>query len=154
MQLFKRRSTQSKMSQVTISWPVESNRPSSDKSGDSPSLGSMHSLSSGSTAPRETASRASHRSKMSFSSSFLFSRNSVCSASSCDGAYAVPSPGKTPSQQALDLAGDLSIFDAEGNSRPFRSLYEGPRAIGEQQLIIFVRHFFCGYVFRSFIYQY
>jgi hypothetical protein len=81
---------------------------------------------------------------MSFSSSFLFSRNSVCSTSPCEGAYAVQSPGQTPSQQALDLAGDISIFDAEGNSRPFRSLYEGPRAIGEQQLIIFVRHFFCG----------
>jgi hypothetical protein len=56
----------------------------------------------------------------------------------------MPSPARTPSQQALELAGDISIFDAEGNSRPFRSLYEGPRAIGEQQLVIFVRHFFCG----------
>ena len=55
-----------------------------------------------------------------------------------------PCPGKPPSPQALDLAGDISIFDAEGNSRPFRSLYEGPRAIGDQQLIIFVRHFFSG----------
>jgi hypothetical protein len=134
------------MSQVSISWPVESNRPLFDKGAESPSLDSMRSLSSGSAAsPREMApSRSSHRSKMSFSSSFLFSRNSVCStASSCEGAYAVQSPAKTPSQQGLDRAGDVSIFDAEGNSRPFRSLYEGPRAIGEQQLIVFVRHFFC-----------
>jgi hypothetical protein len=146
MQLFKGRPKSAKLSEVVISWPVESNRPLFEKGGESPSLGSMHSLSSGSAAsPRDMApSRSSHRSKMSFSSSFLFSRNSVCSTASCEAALAVQSPGKAPSQEALDRAGDVSIFDAEGNSRPFRSLYEGPRAIGEQQLIIFVRHFFCG----------
>jgi len=49
-----------------------------------------------------------------------------------------------PSRDTLAEAGKLPIYDADGSSRPFSSLYEGELAIGEQQLIIFVRHFFCG----------
>ncbi|KAF2404690.1 hypothetical protein EJ06DRAFT_215991 [Trichodelitschia bisporula] len=49
-----------------------------------------------------------------------------------------------PSARALAEAGEIPLFDSEGNERKFRSLYEGDDAIGEQQLIIFVRHFYCG----------
>jgi len=49
-----------------------------------------------------------------------------------------------PSRETLAEAGKIPIYDADGSSRPFSSLYEGDLAIGEQQLIIFVRHFFCG----------
>ncbi|KAE9983657.1 hypothetical protein EG328_009614 [Venturia inaequalis] len=49
-----------------------------------------------------------------------------------------------PDAKALELAGDVPIFDSEGNSRPFKSIYSGDLAIGKQQMVLFVRHFFCG----------
>lgn len=49
-----------------------------------------------------------------------------------------------PDAKALELAGDIPIFDSEGNSRPFKSIYSGDLAIGKQQMVLFVRHFFCG----------
>lgn len=52
-----------------------------------------------------------------------------------------------PSRRILAEAGKVPIYDADGSSRPFSTLYEGELAIGEQQLIIFVRHFFCGVSF-------
>lgn len=46
---------------------------------------------------------------------------------------------------AKDLArvDDLLVLDARGESRPFKDLYKGP-GVAPRQLIIFVRHFFCG----------
>jgi hypothetical protein len=61
------------------------------------------------------------------------------------------SPGKLPSQKTLDLAGEVQIFDDNGDSRTFKSLYDGPDAIGEQQLIIFIRHWFCTVSFQDAI---
>ncbi|KAK3063767.1 hypothetical protein LTS18_012917 [Coniosporium uncinatum] len=49
-----------------------------------------------------------------------------------------------PSQETLKAAGDISIYDADGNSMPFKNLISGETAIGERQLIVFVRHFYCG----------
>lgn len=49
-----------------------------------------------------------------------------------------------PDANAIDSAGNIPIFDSEGNSRPFKSIYSGDSAIGEQQMVLFVRHFFCG----------
>lgn len=49
-----------------------------------------------------------------------------------------------PDSAKLEEAGSIPIYDSGGNSRPFASLYSGDDAIGEQQLVIFVRHFFCG----------
>ncbi|KXT02722.1 hypothetical protein AC578_5430 [Pseudocercospora eumusae] len=48
-----------------------------------------------------------------------------------------------PSPQALAQAGDLKIKDQDGNEIPFKQLYTG-KADNERQLIIFIRHFFCG----------
>jgi hypothetical protein len=39
--------------------------------------------------------------------------------------------------------GDLLVLDAKGQSRPFKGLYQG-EGVAPRQLIIFVRHFFCG----------
>jgi hypothetical protein len=55
----------------------------------------------------------------------------------------LPKADKLPTQSELDIAGDIPIIDADGVSRPFKSLYSGETAIGEQQMVIFVRHFFC-----------
>jgi hypothetical protein len=49
-----------------------------------------------------------------------------------------------PDEETLKEAGDIPIFDSEGNARSFKSLYDGDMALGEQQLVIFVRHFYCG----------
>jgi hypothetical protein len=52
-----------------------------------------------------------------------------------------------PTEEILEEAGDIPIYDSEGNEKPFKSLYSGDSAIGEQQLVIFVRHFYCGVSF-------
>lgn len=49
-----------------------------------------------------------------------------------------------PSATQLAAAGKVPIIDVHGNSRPFSSLYSEGEAIGERQLILFVRHFYCG----------
>jgi hypothetical protein len=49
-----------------------------------------------------------------------------------------------PDADAMAEAADVPIFDSHGNARPFKSLYSGELAMGEQQLVIFIRHFFCG----------
>ncbi|KAJ9626896.1 hypothetical protein H2203_003352 [Taxawa tesnikishii (nom. ined.)] len=50
----------------------------------------------------------------------------------------------TPSPAVIEDAGDVPIYDATGNSRPFKSFISGVTAIGERQLVLFVRHFYCG----------
>jgi hypothetical protein len=49
-----------------------------------------------------------------------------------------------PDAKTMGHAGEIPIFDSEGNSRPFKTIYSGELAIGEQQMVLFVRHFFCG----------
>ena len=49
-----------------------------------------------------------------------------------------------PDDNMLAQAGRIPIFDSDGKGRPFSSIYSGDTAIGEQQMVIFVRHFFCG----------
>ncbi|TKA63290.1 hypothetical protein B0A49_11103 [Cryomyces minteri] len=49
-----------------------------------------------------------------------------------------------PTASTLAQAGDVPIFDANGQSRPFKSIYSGDTVIGERQLVLFIRHFYCG----------
>ncbi|KAF2227535.1 AhpC/TSA antioxidant enzyme-domain-containing protein [Elsinoe ampelina] len=49
-----------------------------------------------------------------------------------------------PSREALQSAGEIPVYDAAGNSRPFKSLYSLGDVVGDRQLIIFIRHFYCG----------
>jgi hypothetical protein len=58
-----------------------------------------------------------------------------------------------PDAKTMEQVSEIPIFDSEGNSRPFKSIYSGELAIGEQQMVLFVRHFFCGVSF-SFIVTY
>ena len=46
-----------------------------------------------------------------------------------------------PSVETLKEAGDLKIKDEYGKEIQFSSLYQGKSG---QQLIVFIRHFFCG----------
>jgi hypothetical protein len=48
-----------------------------------------------------------------------------------------------PSEKDLQKVGDLLVLDAQGQSRPFKELYNAPH-VAPRQLIIFIRHFFCG----------
>ena len=52
-----------------------------------------------------------------------------------------PASDKLAYVQTLKEAGELLITDEYGKSIPFKQLYEGK---GGQQLIVFIRHFFCG----------
>lgn len=49
-----------------------------------------------------------------------------------------------PTPAALASAGEIPVYDAAGNSRLFKSLYSVGDVVGDRQLIIFIRHFFCG----------
>jgi hypothetical protein len=48
-----------------------------------------------------------------------------------------------PSKKDLSKVEDLLVLDAQGQSRPFKELYQAPH-VASRQLIIFIRHFFCG----------
>jgi hypothetical protein len=48
-----------------------------------------------------------------------------------------------PTERDLERVGDLLILDSKGQSRPFKELYAG-EGVASRQLVIFVRHFFCG----------
>jgi len=49
-----------------------------------------------------------------------------------------------PAHSSVERAGNVPVFDSAGNSRPFKSLFSIGEAVGDRQLIIFIRHFFCG----------
>lgn len=48
-----------------------------------------------------------------------------------------------PTEAALSEAGEIMIKDKDGKEIPLKSLYTGKPA-DERQLLIFIRHFFCG----------
>lgn len=48
-----------------------------------------------------------------------------------------------PDQQTIQEAGQLPIKDKDGNKVPFQSLFTD-KDPAQRQLIIFIRHFFCG----------
>lgn len=48
-----------------------------------------------------------------------------------------------PTNDEVAKCADMLVLGADGESRPFRSLYSG-EGVASRQLIIFVRHFFCG----------
>lgn len=49
-----------------------------------------------------------------------------------------------PTPAALASAGEIPVYDSVGNSRLFKSLFSVGEVVGDRQLIIFIRHFFCG----------
>ncbi|EUC43464.1 hypothetical protein COCMIDRAFT_100796 [Bipolaris oryzae ATCC 44560] len=48
-----------------------------------------------------------------------------------------------PTEKELSAVADMLVLDAQGQSRPFKELYQAPH-VASRQLIIFIRHFFCG----------
>ena len=48
-----------------------------------------------------------------------------------------------PTEKDLSAVADMLVLDAQGQSRPFKELYQAPH-VASRQLIIFIRHFFCG----------
>ncbi|KAK5107970.1 hypothetical protein LTR62_000515 [Meristemomyces frigidus] len=49
-----------------------------------------------------------------------------------------------PDRATLAAVYDLPIFAADGTSRPFGSLYDPAYSLHTRQLVLFVRHFYCG----------
>jgi hypothetical protein len=149
----KRRQTK----RVDISWPIESKRLPfvQEVQRPPPSSTSVPSLCSGSTSSsRLSSSETDQRSqsRISFVTALRkLNRTSQCSeGGSCSSqSVELETPSELCTEKEFEEVGNVPIFDAEGNSRPFKSLYTGNQAIGEQQLIIFVRHFFCGVSFIS-----
>jgi hypothetical protein len=141
---------------LQISWPLESKRRLNSYEWEPESLSSSrtsHSNERSSGTSQEEAETHSlgwddlsvnfqSQRRGTFSSDGDDARKVYCSVSAdidpdvaCDD---------VPSDDALRAIAELPILDEKGNSRPFKSLYSGSQALGEQQLIIFVRHFFCG----------
>ena len=56
----------------------------------------------------------------------------------------IESEESLPSDKDWDRAKDIMLYDQQGEGRPFRSFIEGDQVMGSQQLVILVRHFFCG----------
>lgn len=48
-----------------------------------------------------------------------------------------------PTPEALEEASEIKIKDKDGNEVAFKSLFIG-KPESERQLIVFIRHFFCG----------
>jgi hypothetical protein len=48
-----------------------------------------------------------------------------------------------PSEKDMARVDDLLVLDSSGESRPFKALYKA-EGVAPRQLIIFIRHFFCG----------
>lgn len=71
-------------------------------------------------------------------------------ASDYDGAES----DECPDRATLAAVKEIPIFDAEGNERTFGSIYDPATATHQRQLVIFVRHFYCGacQVRHSFFY--
>lgn len=49
-----------------------------------------------------------------------------------------------PSKSTLDQTADLPVFDADGKTVPFKSLYWSDGSERKKIMIVFIRHFFCG----------
>lgn len=49
-----------------------------------------------------------------------------------------------PDGATLAAVRDIPLYDAEGNTRPFSALYDPSHTPNQRQLIIFIRHFYCG----------
>jgi hypothetical protein len=49
-----------------------------------------------------------------------------------------------PSKSTLEKIADLPVFDVDGKSLPFKSLYWPEAKDKKKVMIIFIRHFFCG----------
>jgi hypothetical protein len=48
-----------------------------------------------------------------------------------------------PTEKDLEKVAELLVLDADGQSRPFKEIYDAPHR-APRQLIVFIRHFFCG----------
>ena len=49
-----------------------------------------------------------------------------------------------PDRATLAAVYDLPIYRADGSAQPFGSLYDPSYALHQRQLVLFVRHFYCG----------
>jgi hypothetical protein len=49
-----------------------------------------------------------------------------------------------PSKSMLEKTADLPVFDVDGKTVPFKSLYWSEVGENKRVMIIFIRHFFCG----------
>jgi hypothetical protein len=131
-----------------ISWPLESHRDSLlGKDGEQATI---HEETAMPSPRKRSASLSSTKRGVSLGSILMEGRASAASIEPTSSyevhtpRFEFESPSKVPSDEAWEQAGEVNLYDSDGRTRPFKSIYSGAEAVGEQQLIIFVRHFFCG----------
>lgn len=56
---------------------------------------------------------------------------------------------RLPGTDALDRVGELVVVDRNGKSHKFRSLWDRKEPTERRNIIVFIRHFFCGVCFGS-----
>ncbi|KAK3670465.1 hypothetical protein LTR78_009706 [Recurvomyces mirabilis] len=61
-----------------------------------------------------------------------------------DPDLAIAVSDECPDRATLAAVYDLPIYAADGTSRPFGSLYDPAYSLHSRQLVLFVRHFYCG----------
>lgn len=59
-----------------------------------------------------------------------------------------------PSESMLETVADLPVFDIDGKTVAFKSLYWVDGRDSKRVMIIFIRHFFCGVCLRSLVSPY
>lgn len=91
---------------------------------------------------------ASRSPDMAESTMSKISSTSKASSSSSSSKYepemTVDEQNRLPSQSQLDKAGELPILDSNGRAHDFRSLWDRKEPTERRNIVIFIRHFFCG----------
>lgn len=52
--------------------------------------------------------------------------------------------GQFPSKEQLDQVGGLPVLDKAGKAHTFRSLWDRKEPTERRNIVVFIRHFFCG----------
>lgn len=56
----------------------------------------------------------------------------------------ISSSDECPDRATLASVGDIPLYSSDGSSKPFSHLYSPDHATHQRQLVVFVRHFYCG----------
>ncbi|CAK4034414.1 Hypothetical predicted protein [Lecanosticta acicola] len=95
------------------------------------------------TAPTSVASAHDYRKDSVESPVSVLSPDDWFAKFRCDEEPGLQSD-QCPDRATLAAVQDIPLYDAEGQPRPFGSLYSPETATHQRQLLIFVRHFYCG----------
>ncbi|TKA73065.1 hypothetical protein B0A55_09501 [Friedmanniomyces simplex] len=93
---------------------------------------------------RETATMMTHSPACSPPSSPSLDADEWLSRFRSDPDLPLTATDECPDRATLAAVYDLPIYASDGSARPFGSLYDPAYALHPRQLVLFVRHFYCG----------